>query len=373
MIAERSHSGCGFKRWCVWKGLASRPFQPNAGLLSAYSSVKSPESCTVRVQSMWARATGWMPILAWVETSKSSQIFPSLFLMPNSHLTIKVFNIFGSKLPFERVPLLISTSAYMLMIIKFLSFSKIYQGFGTSTCNWLLGLSTWKVHRLITCSVLELQTPSSRAPARPPRLPDLAKGIAIASIAGIDSEAQSHSHPHVPVLCRWHSAVMWLITVNLSTKRAVAIHGDGPRGSEPGRSLSEQLLPSEPTVSIWTDICLRCWGGAGRRGGQALKPSQAILPLPATSWGRGEGTVRFYHHLQMKILTTYTVVQGRDAGSETMRFSPGLLMSSPVFFLVDRGVPWTVAYTGRESEDGSSCSCTASCPGSWVGPGERGV
>ena len=37
MIAEHSHPGCGFKRWCVWKGPARKPVQPNAGLLSADS------------------------------------------------------------------------------------------------------------------------------------------------------------------------------------------------------------------------------------------------------------------------------------------------------------------------------------------------
>lgn len=31
MIAEHSHPGGGFKRWCVWKGPARKPVQPNAG------------------------------------------------------------------------------------------------------------------------------------------------------------------------------------------------------------------------------------------------------------------------------------------------------------------------------------------------------
>lgn len=158
MIAERSHSGRGFKRWRVWKGPANEPLHPNARLLSADSPILRALS-----HALWGpnlgrlEQQGMLQILACVETSRSSQIFPGPFLMHSSHHTIKVFNTFSSKLPFERVLLLASTFTYMQTIITFLFFSQTFWGFSrTSACNRLLDLSTWSIHRPIRCSMLEL-------------------------------------------------------------------------------------------------------------------------------------------------------------------------------------------------------------------------
>lgn len=57
---------------------------------------------------------------ACIDAFRLSQIFPSLFLMPSSHLTVKVLNTFSFKLLCERVPLLASSSTYILVMITFL-------------------------------------------------------------------------------------------------------------------------------------------------------------------------------------------------------------------------------------------------------------
>lgn len=78
------------------------------------------EQITVRCHPRWAWAVGCG---ANSGVRRSFQIISNLFqpfLMLSSHLTVKVFNIFSSKLPFERILLLASIYTYVLMIIKFL-------------------------------------------------------------------------------------------------------------------------------------------------------------------------------------------------------------------------------------------------------------
>lgn len=70
MIAEHSHPGCGFERWCVWKGPASKPLQPNARLLS----VDSPIS---RAKHSGAWAAGCGANSGMLSPSRSPQIFPN--------------------------------------------------------------------------------------------------------------------------------------------------------------------------------------------------------------------------------------------------------------------------------------------------------
>lgn len=74
MIAEHSHPGCGFKRWCVWNGPASRPSNQMQGC--SLQTLPCQERSTARGHPRWAWQLGVVQILVCVGPSRSSQIFP---------------------------------------------------------------------------------------------------------------------------------------------------------------------------------------------------------------------------------------------------------------------------------------------------------
>ena len=128
-------------------------------------------------------------IAACVDTFRLSHIFTSPFLIPSCHLTVKVFNTFSFKLPFERVPLLASSSTYMLVMIKFLFLPNL----------------------LVVLDFYVQQTPgpppamcSGSSDARVADTmflsPCSLKDITVASIAGMGSGAQSQAPMYVSSL-----------------------------------------------------------------------------------------------------------------------------------------------------------------------------
>lgn len=115
--------------------------------LCRMSCVKHPGLHTGRVppRSGWGH---WVPC----EFGHASEplIFPSPFLMPSSHLTVKGFTTFSFRIPFERVPLCPLCPPYLLMTIP-----------------WLPGFLEWNGHRLNPCTMHHLPMPLANLLASP--------------------------------------------------------------------------------------------------------------------------------------------------------------------------------------------------------------
>lgn len=249
--------------------------------------------------------------------------------MLSSHLTVKVFNTFSSKLPFERVPLLTSSYTYMLMIIKFLFLPDLWVVLDlyVQTAPGPLHLQCPQAHQMQrsrTADIIFL-------PSWPPRLPILMKDVLIAPIAWIGSEVQTQSPMGVGGL----SVAFCHVAHHhqyLNEGQVLTIHAGRPWGQPIRKEAFWSSLFPFGQMSVWDGE-----QEEGRWSGYGLKLSQATLLLLE------KGLLIIFHHLQVRTLRRRSLCKSPKATVLKVRpwdSRPDLLMVSIAFFLLSREEPW---------------------------------
>lgn len=177
--------------------------------------------------------------------------------MLSSHLTVKVFNTFSSKLPFERVPLLASSYTYMLMIIKFLFLPDLWVVLDlyVQTAPGPLHLQCPQAHQMQCSRIADIIF----LPSWPPKAPHLDEGChyfpnSFNWLWGTDTVTHGS---------RWFVGG---ILLSCGSSSSISQWGAGPnypRRQALGPANQKGGFLEQP-VSIWTDVCLRWWRGRGQ-------------------------------------------------------------------------------------------------------------